>query len=69
VSLLVVRGAFLGVVVLAAVVGIWELSTALATASIRIPRMPLAVGGTAMLVAAWLGGAEALVGHLGFACC
>jgi len=67
VSLLVVRGAFLGVVVLAAVVGIWELSTALATASIRIPRMPLAVGGTAMLVAAWLGGAEALVGHLGFA--
>ncbi|MDF2967983.1 MAG: phosphatidate cytidylyltransferase [Nocardioidaceae bacterium] len=66
-SLLVVRGAFLGVVVLAAVVGIWELSTALATASIRIPRMPLAVGGTAMLVAAWLGGAEALVGHLGFA--
>ena len=65
-SLLVVRGAFLGVVVLAALVGIWELSTALATASIRIPRMPLAVGGTAMLVAAWLGGADALVGHLGF---
>ena len=65
VSLLVVRGAFLGVVVLAALVGIWELSNALASAAIRVPVVPVSLGGTAMLVGAWAGGAELLVVAMG----
>ncbi|MBA2640835.1 MAG: phosphatidate cytidylyltransferase [Nocardioidaceae bacterium] len=65
VSLLVARGAFLGIVVLAALVGVWELSTALATAGTRVPLVPVGVGATAMLVGAWVGGAELVVVSLG----
>ena len=64
-SLLIVRGAFLGVVVLAALVGAWELSNALATRGIRVPFLPVTVGGTSLLVGAWVGGADVLVAALG----
>jgi phosphatidate cytidylyltransferase len=64
-SLLVVRGAFLGVVVLAALVGIWELSNALSGSVIRVPVVPVAVGGTAMLVGSWVGGTDVLVAAMG----
>jgi phosphatidate cytidylyltransferase len=64
-SLLVVRGAFLGVVVLAALVGVWELATALSGSGIRAPVVPVAVGGTAMLVGAWVGGTDVLVASMG----
>ncbi len=60
-SLLVVRGAFLGVVVLAALVAVWELSNALASSGIRVPIVPVSLGGGAMLVGAWTGGAELVV--------
>ena len=64
-SLLVVRGAFLGVVVLAALIAVWELSNALASSGIRVPVVPVSLGAGAMLVGAWAGGAELLVVALG----
>lgn len=60
-SLLVVRVGFLGVVVLAGLVGIWELSNALASNGTKVPVVPVSLGGVAMLVGAWAGGAELLV--------
>ncbi len=64
-SLLVVRGVFLGVVVLAGLVAVWELSNALASSGIRVPVVPVSLGAGAMLVGAWTGGAELLVVALG----
>jgi phosphatidate cytidylyltransferase len=64
-SLLVVRGAFLGIVVLAALVAVWELSNALASSGIRVPVVPVSLGAGAMLVGAWAGGAELLVVAMG----
>ena len=60
VSLLVVKTAFVGVVVLAALLAIWELSNALATGPTRVPLVPVSVGGVAMLVGAYYGGTEVL---------
>lgn len=68
VSLLVVRGAFVGVVVLAALVGVWELSNALASSGVRVPVVPVSIGGTAMAVGAWAGGPELLVVATGLTC-
>ncbi len=65
VSLFVVRAAFLGVVVAFALVGIRELSGALATNGTRLPAIPVALGGVAMLVGAWTGGAELIVVAMG----
>src|SRR5262245_42139956 len=59
-SLFVVKSVFLGLVVLAVLVAVWELANALATAGIRLPLVPVCVGGTAMLVGAYFGGAEVL---------
>jgi phosphatidate cytidylyltransferase len=61
VSLYVWKPAFLGVVAIAAVLGLWELSNALAADSVRVPVVPIAVGGVAILVAAYAGGPEAMV--------
>jgi phosphatidate cytidylyltransferase len=52
---------FLGVVVLAIALGTWEMVHSVERAPARPPLLPLVVGGTAMLVAAWFGGAEALL--------
>lgn len=59
-SLVVVKTVFLCVVVLAALLGIWELSNALATGATRLPLVPVSVGGVAMLVGAYYGGPEVL---------
>ncbi|MGN6333630.1 MAG: phosphatidate cytidylyltransferase [Motilibacteraceae bacterium] len=59
-SLFVVKAAFLVVVVIAALIALRELSQALATAGTRMPLVPVAVGGTAMLVAAYVEGLEGL---------
>jgi len=64
-SLFVVRVGFLGIVVLAALVGIWELANALARNGTRVPVVPVGLGGVAMLVGAWTGGADVLVAALG----
>jgi phosphatidate cytidylyltransferase len=59
-SLFVVKAAFLVVVVLAVLIALRELSQALATSGTRMPLAPVAVGGTAMLVAAYVEGLEGL---------
>ncbi len=58
-SLFVVKAVFVGVVVVAVVVGLWELTSRLAERKqIRAPLIPLAIGGTAMVVAGYLRGAD-----------
>ncbi|GII20630.1 phosphatidate cytidylyltransferase [Planosporangium mesophilum] len=52
--------AFLGVVVVAIVVGTWEMVRAVRSAGVRPPMAPLIAGGAAMAGLAWYGGAEAL---------
>jgi phosphatidate cytidylyltransferase len=61
-SLFVVKWLFVGVVVAAAGVGMWELTSRLKEAKgIHVPLIPLLVGGAAMEVSAYLGGPEAAV--------
>ncbi len=55
------RPAFLGVVILAIAAGTWEMVHSIEAVHARPPLLPLVVGGAAMLVAAWYGGAEALL--------
>nr|WP_243744781.1 phosphatidate cytidylyltransferase [Streptomyces hainanensis] len=58
-SLFAYKPAFLAVIALAVVVGLWELSSRLAERKlIRLPLPPLAVGGAAMVVLAYLRGAD-----------
>jgi len=65
VALLVQPVVFVGVVVLAAAMGVRELALALASSQIRVPAVPVTLGGAAMLVGAWAGGAQPLVAALG----
>jgi phosphatidate cytidylyltransferase len=60
-SLYTWKVAFLGVVAVAVVLGLWELSNALHAGRVRIPVVPIAIGGVATLVAAYAGGAEPMV--------
>jgi phosphatidate cytidylyltransferase len=61
-SLVFVKWLFVGVVAAVVVIGMWELTSRLAESKgIRVPLPPLAVGGVAMLVSAYLGGPEAAV--------
>ncbi|MER7047777.1 MULTISPECIES: phosphatidate cytidylyltransferase [Streptomyces] len=58
-SLFVVKAVFVGVVVVAVVVGLWELTSRLhERKQIKAPLVPLAVGGAAMVVAGYARGAE-----------
>ncbi|MEU1372745.1 phosphatidate cytidylyltransferase [Streptomyces triculaminicus] len=58
-SLFIYKPVFLGVIVVAVVVGLWELTSRLAERkAIRAPLVPLAIGGAAMIVAGYVGGAE-----------
>ncbi|MER7761979.1 phosphatidate cytidylyltransferase [Streptomyces sp. NPDC097619] len=58
-SLFIVKEVFLGVVVVAVVVGLWELTSRLTERKeIKAPLVPLAVGGAAMIVAGYVRGAE-----------
>ncbi len=61
VPLYTVRIAFLAVVVVAIAIGTWEMVHSLEPVHARPALPPLLVGGTAMLVAAWYGGADALL--------
>ncbi len=59
-SLIVFKWLFVIVVAAVVVVGMWELTSRLAESKgISVPLPPLAVGGVAMLVSAYLGGPEA----------
>ncbi len=59
VSLFVYKPVFVGVIVVAVVVGLWELTSRLAERKeIRAPLVPLAVGGAAMVIAGYLRGTE-----------
>ncbi|AOW89338.1 phosphatidate cytidylyltransferase [Streptomyces olivaceus] len=58
-SLFVVKAVFVGVVAVAVVVGLWELTKRLEERKgIKAPLVPLAVGGAAMVVAGYARGAE-----------
>ncbi|MFE9255940.1 phosphatidate cytidylyltransferase [Streptomyces sp. NPDC006879] len=58
-SLFVVKAVFVGVIAVAVVVGLWELTSRLAERKqIKAPLVPLAVGGAAMVVAGYVRGAE-----------
>ena len=59
-SLFIVKVAFLGVVLLAAMIALWEFSNALSTSGIRIPIVPVALGGLVILVGSYAGGVEAV---------
>ncbi|MEU7292875.1 phosphatidate cytidylyltransferase [Streptomyces exfoliatus] len=58
-SLFIWKPAFIGVIVVAVVVGLWELTSRLQERkAIKAPLVPLAVGGAAMVVAGYVRGAE-----------
>lgn len=58
-SLFVVKAVFVGVVAVAVVVGLWELTSRLEERKdIKAPLVPLAIGGAAMVVAGYARGAE-----------
>ncbi|MGI5392513.1 phosphatidate cytidylyltransferase [Streptomyces sp. CA-251251] len=58
-SLFVVKAVFVGVVAIAVVVGLWELTTRLEERKgIKAPLVPLAIGGAAMVVAGYVRGSE-----------
>ncbi|MGP4052649.1 phosphatidate cytidylyltransferase [Streptomyces sp. 2A115] len=58
-SLFVVKAVFVGVIVVAVVVGLWELTSRLVERKgIKAPLVPLALGGAAMVVAGYVRGAE-----------
>ncbi|MBX7469471.1 MULTISPECIES: phosphatidate cytidylyltransferase [Streptomyces] len=58
-SLFIVKAVFVGVIAVAVVVGLWELTSRLQERKeIKAPLVPLAVGGAAMVVAGYVGGAE-----------
>ena len=60
-SLVVWRGAFVGLVIAAILVGVVELTRALRAGAFRAPMVPLLVGAVAMLVLAWSRGPTGLV--------
>ena len=58
-SLFFVKAVFVGVIVVAVVVGLWELTSRLQERKgIKAPLVPLALGGAAMVVAGYVRGAE-----------
>lgn len=59
-SLFVAKQAFVVVVLAAGALGIMELRSALAVASVRLPVVPVAVGGAAMLIGSYAAGTAAL---------
>lgn len=60
-SLLFWKTAFMGIVVLAVAVAVWELRQGMLRADIDLPEQPIIIGGVVMVVVAYFWGAEALV--------
>ncbi len=59
-SLFLYKPVFIGVVVVAICIGVWELSRSLRTADVHVPVVPLLAGTVGMIVMAYHGGAEDL---------
>lgn len=64
-SLLLWPPVFVVVVAVAALVAVWELSTALAERDVRVPLVPVLLGSVLMVAAGYAGGPETLVVALG----
>ncbi|MEQ6901883.1 phosphatidate cytidylyltransferase [Nocardioides sp. YIM 152588] len=60
-SLMFWKPAFMGIVVAAVVVAVWELHRGMLAKGIDLPEQPLMIGGATMVIVAYLFGAEALV--------
>lgn len=60
-SLYVEKVVFVGVLVVAGTLAIWELTNAFHAGRVRVPVLPIAVGAVAMIVAAYAGGSEPLL--------
>ncbi len=60
-SLYVWKAAFVGVVVAATVLALWELTNALGAARVRVPVVPVATGGVVIVVSAYAGGSEPML--------
>jgi phosphatidate cytidylyltransferase len=59
-ALLVEKVVFVALAAVAISIAVWELSAALAGRDIRIPLIPVQIGGVALLIAAYLAGGEAM---------
>jgi phosphatidate cytidylyltransferase len=64
-SLFTVKGIFVGVVIVAMWVAIWELGTSMREHAIRLPYIPVGVGSAAILVAAYAKGTDGMVAAFG----
>lgn len=64
-SLLIRKEAFVGVVGVAAILSVWELSRAFAVKNISVPVVPLAVGSLGMLVSAFVAEEDGLLVSFG----
>ncbi len=64
-TLFLMKPAFVGLVVLAMVVAVWELASALSQRSIGVPVVPVMLGAALMLVGGYVGGGAPLVVGLG----
>lgn len=67
-SLLVVKEAFLVILVLAVCAGAWEMRRALESARIAVPLVPVLLGAVSMALAAYVQGAEALAVTFALTC-
>jgi phosphatidate cytidylyltransferase len=67
-SLVFRKEAFLGVVIVAACIGVWELREGLAQGKINVPLVPSIVGVITMITAAFVGGGQALTVCFGLTC-
>ncbi len=55
-SLVIYRPAFLGIVLAAVLISVWEIGRALNSVRVRPPLLPLMLGASAMIVVTWLSG-------------
>ena len=67
-SLVFRKEAFLGVVTVAACIGVWELREGLAQGKINVPLLPSIVGAVTMITATFAGGGQALTVTFGLTC-
>jgi len=67
-SLIFRKEIFLGVVIVVACFGVWELRSGLAQGKINVPLVPSMFGAIAMLVASFVGGGQALIVTFGLTC-
>jgi len=67
-SLVFRKEAFLGVVTVAACIGVWELREGLAQGKINVPLVPSIVGAITMITASFAGGGQALTVSFGLTC-